>query len=387
MRTAPEIVQRIVSERLWGESDFFLLDVGASGGVGKHWAFFGDRLRAIAFEPLLAEAERLQRAAAGSKITYEAAFATCRDYDQMFPPDLRSDRIRSKNNDPYPRTSAARAQEVMRINYPEHVFNAGAPAEYTDRRVVLDEFIPAAERPSVDFLKIDTDGHDIEVLLGAQGLVDAGGILGMSIEAQFHGASDDHANTFATIDGWMRRNGFSLFDLEIYRYSRGALPAPFKIDSPAQTLTGQVLWGEAVYFRDLAAPDYERMWSYPPTRERVFKLAALFDLFRLPDCAAELLQTYRALTGDTCDFLLDQLVAGLGRTPGVYREFIAAFDRDPTAWYPPPAAKKEPLPSTVPERAAMAAEIAQLQQQVARLKSKSADLIERLKRRDEHLPR
>jgi FkbM family methyltransferase len=353
MRTAPAILPRIVRERLWGESDFFLIDVGASGGVGKQWAAaFGDRLRAIAFEPLLAEAARLQRASAGSKITYEAAFVTCRDYDRLFPPDVRSNRLRSKNNDPYPRVSAARAQDVMRINYPEHVFNAGAPAEYTDRRIVLDEFVPAIERPSVDFLKVDTDGHDIEVLLGAQGIVDAGGVLGVSIEAQFHGASDDHANTFANIDRWMRRNGFSLFDLDIYRYSRSALPAPFTIDSPAQTLTGQVLWGEAVYFRDLAAADYERMWSYQPTRERVFKLAALFDLFRLPDCAAELLQTHRALVQDACDFLLDQLVAGLGRTPGVYREYIAAFASGQTMLNlnPLPAAAPVPAATPVPAR-------------------------------------
>src|SRR5215216_1816179 len=106
LNTAPAMLSRIVGDRLWGDSDFFLIDVGASGGIERHWSVFGDRLRAIGFEPLVAEAQRLQQRAAGTKINYEAAFVTCRDFDRLFPPELRNDRIRSKNNDPFQRASA-----------------------------------------------------------------------------------------------------------------------------------------------------------------------------------------------------------------------------------------------------------------------------------------
>jgi FkbM family methyltransferase len=155
----------VLAERLWGERDFFLIDVGASGALEYHWQAFGDRLRAIRFEPLVAEATRLQEQVTSTKIQYEAAFVTCHDFDRLFPPDIRQNRIVSKNNDPFGRVSAVRALDLLRVNYTEQVFNAGAPAVYTDRHIVLDDFLPAYKHGTVDFIKIDTDGHDFEVLL------------------------------------------------------------------------------------------------------------------------------------------------------------------------------------------------------------------------------
>lgn len=359
---------------------------------------------------MIAETERLQQQASGTKIRYEAAFVTCRDFDRLFPPELRSDHISSKNNDPFQRVSAVRAQELMRMNYAESVFNLGAPAVYTDRFVVLDDYIPTAQRSAVDFVKIDTDGHDFEVLLGTDALLNAGGALGMSIEAQFHGAVHDYANTFANIDRWMRGHGFSLFDIEVYRYSRGALPAPFVWDIPAQTVTGQVLWGEAVYFRDLADPSYEQMWSLRPTREQVLKLASLFELFGLPDCAAELLQNRREIVGDRCDALLDELI-GQNAPPGAYKKWLDRFDRDPESFYRSrrealtaasllPVAetgvtKTEATTDSAPLTAVDisrttspaddSAEVNRLRMQVSRLKKKTGELLERIKRRDEKI--
>jgi FkbM family methyltransferase len=406
LNTTPAMLSRIVADRLWGDTDFFLLDVGASGGIERHWSVFGDRLRAIGFEPLVAEAERLRQQSAGTNVSYEAAFVTCRDFDQLFPPALRNDRVRSKNNDPFQRASAVRAQELMRMNYIEAVFNLGAPTICTDRSIVLDDFIAATEQRLIDFIKIDTDGHDFEVLMGADGVLRSGGVLGMSIEAQFHGAVHDHANTFANIDRFMRSHGFSLFDLEVYRYSRAALPAPFMYDIPAQTTTGQVLWGEAIYFRDLANLDYEAMWAYDVTRESVLKLASLYELFGVPDCAAELLNNRRALVADVCDILLDQLAAPGSDSPGAYRKYIKSFESDPQALYRARRAAAAEMgreagpiaqasagvqtiagPEDAADRAAMAAEIEQLRSRVSQLKEKTSDLLERVRRRDEQIER
>lgn len=334
-RHAP-ILRRIVEQRLWGDAPLFLIDVGASGGIETHWLVFGDLLRAIGFEPLVSETERLNRAAEGTAVRYEAAFVTCRDYDRLFPPDVRNDRVRSRSNDPFPRTSATRAQELLNMNYAESVFNAGTPLVYADRRVVLDEFIPPDQHATVDFIKVDTDGHDIEVVLGTERMLSAGNVLGFSIEAQFHGASHDSANTFANIDRFMRGHGFTLFDLEAFHYSRAALPAPFVYDIPAQTTAGQVLWGEAVYFRDLGDSEYERKWPFEVTRERVLKLACLFALFGVSDCAAELL----TVRGDLLDpsvknELLDLLTPAIepnGERPS-YADYVGAFERDPTSLY------------------------------------------------------
>jgi FkbM family methyltransferase len=379
----PTILLSVLADRLWGERDFFLIDVGASGGLEKHWQLFGDRLRAIAFEPLVHEAERLQRMAAGTGVRYEAAFVTCRNYDACFPVHLRNDRTASRNNDPFQRVSAMKAQALLQMNYVEQVFNAGAPQLYADRHVVLDDVITVDDQPAVDFIKIDTDGHDFPVLLGTEELLQRGGALGFSIEAQFHGASHDYANTFSNIDRFMRSHGFSLFDLEPYRYSRAALPAPFAHDIPAQTLSGQVMWGEAVYFRDLADPDYERMWSYEVTPERVLKLACLFDLFSLPDCAAELLVT-RDVNGSGA--LLDALAKAVSGAES-YEDAIRRFADDPRHLYPG-RMKREPENEAAVARPASAEpspQVKALQRKVERLEKKIGELQERVRRRDERL--
>jgi FkbM family methyltransferase len=392
----PTILQRALADRLWGERDFFLIDVGASGGLEKHWQLFGDRLRAIAFEPLVREAERLQQGAAGTKIHYEAAFVTCGSIDSLFPPDVRNDRMTSKSNDPFQRVSAVRAMALMRMNYIEQVFNAGAPAVYADRSVALDDYVPGQEQRYVDFVKIDTDGHDFPVLLGAEALIRSGGALGFSIEAQFHGASHDYANTFSNIDRFMRAHGFSLFDLEPYRYSRSALPARFAHDIPAQTLSGQVMWAEALYFRDLADHEYERMWPYEVTVERVVKLACLYELFGLADCAAELLVERRELIGEPATVLLDGLVPGQGTSSLSYAEFIRRFEADPQAMYPsrtrsdadfhpstadagaqPGQSGKMPSPAN-----SDASELRRLRKRLDRQEQKIAELQDRVRRRN-----
>jgi hypothetical protein len=170
-------------------------------------------------------------------------------------------------------------------------------------------------------------------------------VLGLSVEVQLHGADYPHSNVFSNIDKFLRHAGFSLFDLDIYRYSRGALPARFQYDIPAQTVSGQVQWGEAIYFRDLADPDYDAMHQFQEDEQKVLKLCCLFEIFGLPDCAAELLLKvgregkYKL----PAPLLLDALTPKLGRKQETYQEYVARFDRDPTAFYPSRLNPSQPI--------------------------------------------
>jgi FkbM family methyltransferase len=345
------LTERILALQLWGERPFWLLDVGCSGGIAPRFRMLGERLEAVGFDPLVAEIDRLTRANVHPGVRYEAAFVIYPEYDRLFPPELRSDRVRSRDNSSFARVSAAAAMRRMPTSYVQQVFNAGAPVVMSDRSVALDDYLSASEHDRVDFIKIDTDGHDIEVILGAQAMLTAGGALGLTVEVQFHGPTHDYANTFANIDRILRGHGFTLFDLDTYRYSRAELPAPFVLNLAAQTTSGQVQWGEALYFRDLAAPDYERMWPYEITRERVMKLACLFDLFDLPDCAAELIINRGGfLDPGLRESLLDLLASG---ERGAYAALVADFEEDFTRFYPSrmEAAPEgvEPAPVSVPQ--------------------------------------
>jgi FkbM family methyltransferase len=368
------LTERIVELGLWGRSPFFLVDVGCSGGIEKRWRSFGTRLHGVGFDPLIAEVERLNGLGADAGVIYEAACVSCHNYEERFPSAERVDRVRSRDNQPFLRTSSFAAQGRTATSFTQSVFNAGAPVVLTDRHITLDDWAAQNQR-SVDFLKIDTDGHDIAVLLGAERLLSEGDVLGVKIEAQFHGPIHPFANTFHNIDGFLRDHGFTLFDLNQRRYSRAALPDAFFGSRPGRTRTGQLMWGDALYLRDLAPADYERMFAFNVSSERVMKLACLFDLFDLPDCAAELL-TSRAdfLDADMREQLLDLLVSG---APGSYRARLAAFNSDFTSFYP------DRMPAEDGEQAL----VGRLQERIKELRSRNAGLRDLAARRRDRIKR
>jgi len=316
--------------------ELMLIDVGASGGIDGFWReCFGPRLKAVGFDPLIAEVERLNRTRGHGGIRYEAALVGCRDFDTLFPPSLRQDTIANKDNSSFPATSAARAAEATRTNYIKEIYNTGAEVRLTDRLISLDDYVQESGIPSVDFVKIDTDGHDIEVILGAKQMLKAQEVLGICIESQMHGGCHPYSNTFANIDRLLREWGFTLFDLDLWRYSRRSLPDQFYYKLLGQTVTGQIQWGEAVYFRDLARPDYEQMHGTALGLAKRIKLACLFELYGLPDCSAEILVQLQQQTGDSFfSTLLDELVAHYRGKRMPYSRFLEQFDSDPKRFFP-----------------------------------------------------
>ena len=57
--------------------------------------------QALAADDLEHWVERLNAAESRPGVRYEAAFVGCHGYDDLFPPALRQDRVRSQNNDPF----------------------------------------------------------------------------------------------------------------------------------------------------------------------------------------------------------------------------------------------------------------------------------------------
>jgi FkbM family methyltransferase len=286
---SPELTRALVTRRVFADDPLFVVDVGASGGIDSYWREFGDQFRAVGFDPLVAEVDRLN-AGAGAGVRYEAAWVTCRE------PGVWNG---VPSTQFFQRTSAVCAAEVAGLDYAREHFNAGAPIELSTERIVLDEHFDPDDRKAIDFLKVDTDGGDFDVLRGAEEILRDGQMLGLAVEAQFHGPVASDANLFSNVDRYLRGFGFGLFDLEVNRYSRAALPAAFALDIPAQTVTGQISWGEAIYFRDLGDPDYEATWRFEPSPTDVHKLMCLFEIFGLPDCSAELVLKYgERLGGD-----------------------------------------------------------------------------------------
>lgn len=320
----------LVGKGLLADDPFVLVDVGCSLGLDPAWRLFGSDLHAHAFDPQIAEVERLTREEENPNVHYHAVLVGLPDE----PPPRR--------DDPYfnamSRTSTRRALEWLRADRDATFYetNDWRRLELADEKVGLADFLREAGVESVDFVKTDTDGGDLEVLRSFEEMVRPSRVLGFMVETPYTGSDSDTVHTFHTVDRLLKRYGFVLGALSVNRYSRAALPAPFAYSIMAQTVWGQPMWGDLVYLRDGAHPDHVRFGDLSP--RKLLKLACLWELFGVPDCAAEILVVHRErlLQFVDVDRLLDLLTPPLDGRPVSYEEYMASFDEDPTRFYPAP---------------------------------------------------
>jgi len=286
LNSNPALTNHVISGGFIRKDPFCLVDVGASGGIEYHWRAFGQDLCAFGFDRLINEVERLNaQSRTDGRIIYFPYLVGYKKYGDLLS---TSHWNTLPNNQPYGRSSCIRAHTLMQCDFIKTYFDQTGQGVLTNEKIELDEFFLKTNPHNVDFIKIDTDGSDYEVLLGAKELIRDSGVLGCCIECQFHGLLHDHANIFSNVDKLLRELGFSLFDIEVQRYSRACLPKRFWYRIPASTLTGQVLWADGVYLRDASADGYEQTWGISLSVEKLLKLACVFEIIGLEDCAAEL---------------------------------------------------------------------------------------------------
>ena len=195
-------------------------------------------------------------------------------------------------------------------------------------------------------------GSDLQVLLGGERLFRSGAFLGMMIEAQFQGWPHDYANTFANIDrflsGEVSRCSISINAVTPVPHFRAVRARHRCADADGSDALGRC----ALPSRSRSPAVRGAAWQYVVTRERLLKLVGLFDLFGLPDCAAELLLAGQDLTspGERTQ-LLDLLVKSAGFDT-TFEEHQRRFREQTKTFFPrlyrsPPAA---PPSQPAPER-------------------------------------
>ena len=109
--------------------------------------------------------------------------------------------------------------------------------------VSLESFLLGAGVSGVDFLDLDTQGSELEILQGAQSFL-SNSVVAVKCEVEFSPLYEGQP-LFADVDRFLQRFGFMLFDLTRSRYRRA--------NFPEHALTrGQLLWGDALYLRDHA---------------------------------------------------------------------------------------------------------------------------------------
>lgn len=296
----PPMTQMLVQAGAFAENPLVVVDVGARGGVERSWKVFGDGVRIVAFEPDPEECARLQ-AIGERNVTY-------------LPLALGAERgTRTLHVAQSAATSSFYPNDPAWCGRFDFGDSLRVKSEIELTTTSLDEAL--AGKPA-DFLKLDVEGAELEVLRGAN----LQPVLGLVTEVRFT-PKMSRCPAFAELDIFCRAAGFDLYDLDLYRYSRRPLPYPYLYDyhdgagqpEPGPTVQGQPLIGDALYFRDGLSAG------------QPVKLACLFEVFGLSDCAAETLIAHRAEFAQWADpdVLLDMLVPPVKNERLSYSDYTA----------------------------------------------------------------
>jgi hypothetical protein len=269
-----------------GATPFRLVDVGCSGGLDPRWRAFGSRLRAIGIDASRAECARLAKAETLPGVEYVPTFVAG---VVGKPVDLERGQasplimaVRERLS--FMRTREIRAARLAKAEIEEQLrHNAWEMTDLADSTcpVMVADLLAARDWREFDYLKIDIDGSDFEVLRTFDGKLGAAGVLGVQLEVNFIGTESDADHTFHNTDRFMRRQGYELMRLDVRNYSSRALPGRYVWPTPAETLFGRPFQGEAWYARDFEGA------ALDPAK--LLKLAAIYSAIGVPDMAAELL--------------------------------------------------------------------------------------------------
>lgn len=155
----------------------------------------------------------------------------------------------------------------------------------------LEEFCRQEGIQTIDFLQIDVQGAELQVLQGATQFLQQS-VLGLQLEVEFAPIYLGQP-LFADLDSYLRARDFTLFDLTTTRCIRSRSPVA------AQRHPGQLLWGEAFYFCDLLQ---DAAMTRAKTPEQILKLACIADVLDFPDYALEILEYLTLNYGSDPDY-------------------------------------------------------------------------------------
>lgn len=301
----PLLTKTLVKKNFFKKNKFVLMDIGSLGGIQDHYKVFGDQIEVIGFEPIKEEFDKLDLNKKNFKFYNYAVgnkeFKNKKFYIRKNP---SSSSFYEFNKDYIERFIIAKNLEVKKIIDLENV-------------ITLNE-IAQKNINDIDFIKIDAEGHEFEILSNAIFLFKKHNIIGLHSEFHFNRERIPESTIFSELDILIRKFGFVLFDISVNRDSKKILPYPMNynyhqdgnLNKPifGNTIHGQVEMGDALYFKD-------NFNNTEISVHKILKQVCLYEIFYHSDSAAELIIKFKEKIDYLIDhkFLLDLLV------PKIYR--------------------------------------------------------------------
>lgn len=247
-------------QKVYQKEKLIIVDVGATGGVEKRWRPIESFCHFITFDPD-SRAENLE------------------ENSTNFPMGLWS-----KKETKILKLAAFQPASTV---FPFHkqnlaaFLNAPCHEIVSSQEIKLDTLENVLEnRFQPDFIKIDAEGADLEILKGAEKFLKTS-CLGMQVEAPFY-ERHERAPFFSDIDIYLRDKGFVLLDLTRERWIRKN-----NLHSPLSR--PQVIWANAVYMLSLET-FFERFANFSFFQKELLfaKFLTLLLVYQIHDLAEEL---------------------------------------------------------------------------------------------------
>jgi len=333
---APRLAE-IISTILPDPKDqFTLVDIGARDGFPTAWSVLRPASRVIGFEAEPTECQRLN----------DLFQAQGNPTDRVYPYAVAGVTGRV----PFHLTRFPASAGLRRANpawIDRFCFDALDVVETIEiDAVTLDEFRHREKIDRIDFMKLDVEGSEFDVLHGGRECLSAvPNILGVATEVWWDPIAKGQTG-FAEIDILLRNHGLRFFDLHLDRYTRATLPmgrlhGQRNAEGGVQITHGdgdfmsygQAITGDALYFRDPVGEQRGGTLSPDWDAPALLRLCALMDVYDFGDCALEILECFAdtLLAGIDVSPLMDALVPMIdnGVVPyGMYRDFSIQYRRE-----------------------------------------------------------
>jgi FkbM family methyltransferase len=259
------------------DAPLVVFDIGCRGGFQEHWQRLGALAQLIGFDADAQEIQGLQKeipnenfvpkvlgAKNGSGTLYLTQELAC---SSVYAPDEKL--ISQRPSLQVTNLISSRKVDVS----------------------TLDEWVAGKGFGAIDFIKLDVQGAELDVLQGAQKAL--GSVRMLEVEIEFNPIYQSMP-LFGDVDRLLRGQGFSLWRLKnLTHYAMAENPAQNATEEvcrydyhavPFQGKNGQLYWADAFYVRDEIAYRAPRPWRL------ALKDACIASVLGFADLAASSLQ-------------------------------------------------------------------------------------------------
>ena len=270
---------------------FVLVDVGVQGGENPSWHRLGDHLIVHGFDAIEEAVDQLQKRTAGTPN---------RHYHRIAAGNADEERI-FYFNPANPTASSMYSQGSSRFDVSAHQ----QPRSVTVRR--LDTLLAEGLIPKADFLKVDVEGFEKDVLLGAATLL--ADVLGVESESNFGISAVYPKSHFCTLAEILLEYHLLVFDLVFNRVPR----ANFRRALEKKGVTtgshyhgyGKPAMVNVLFCRDLIdetdAPSKYRNERRLFSLDQLIKTLIIYELYGLNDIAVDTALRFAELLASRLD--------------------------------------------------------------------------------------